>query len=46
MIIVFSASIVQIHHADERINFTPICAWVSSKTCTDVRIPHNRAIHI
>ncbi|AWS98579.1 transcriptional regulator [Citrobacter werkmanii] len=37
MIIVFSASIVQIHRADERINFTPICAWVSSKTCAEER---------
>ncbi|RRN89068.1 transcriptional regulator [Morganella morganii] len=35
MIIVFSASIVQIHRADEKINFTPIYAWVSSKTCAE-----------
>ncbi|POT60146.1 transcriptional regulator [Citrobacter amalonaticus] len=33
MVIVFNAKIDQIHCVDERVNFTPICAWVRSKTC-------------
>ncbi|QBY31995.1 transcriptional regulator [Citrobacter rodentium] len=33
IIIVISARIVQIHGIDKTLNFTPICAWVSSETC-------------